>query len=496
MKSYEQKYKAALEWMRSLYDGLHGATKEDAEKYFPELKENKSERVRKELIKTISSLLDNTILYHTDITKEEALAWLEKQGEKSTIIDIDKMVMEYSQTKDGDFGLPVNCMIRAYRKGINDALSMALNIEKQGEKKSVDKPKFKVGDWITDGHLTCKVLSVTGKSYELHLHNDDYCHFETDIQSVNKYYHLWTIHDAMDGDVLVGKDDRPFIFTGEFDVQDDNPTAYCGINSDDKFITGKGSHWTFKDGIKPATKEQRDWLFSKMKEAGYEWDSEKKELKKIEPKFKVRDWIVDYVGNYWRVVKVRPNYYELDGDDGVKTRPTRKYVDEKYHLWTIEDAKDGDVLDYVTDEEDLWIMIYRSLYEPYEGHVHYHALLVNDNFSDKGTCCICIDNLKPATKEQRDLLFQKMKEAGYEWDADKKELKKIEVASKENGDERMLREIKRYIKEQGDKPTGLPNGTVPVSDMITWLEKQGDNIPTLTDKDYDKLFINCKHEKA
>ena len=33
----------------------------------------------------------------------------------------------------------------------------------------------------------------------------------------------------------------------------------------------------------------------------------------------------------------------------------------------------------------------------------------------------------PATKEQRDLLFAKMKEAGYEWDAEKKELKKIHV---------------------------------------------------------------------
>ena len=33
----------------------------------------------------------------------------------------------------------------------------------------------------------------------------------------------------------------------------------------------------------------------------------------------------------------------------------------------------------------------------------------------------------PATKEQRDLLFSKMKEAGYEWDADKKELRKIQT---------------------------------------------------------------------
>lgn len=46
----------------------------------------------------------------------------------------------------------------------------------------------------------------------------------------------------------------------------------------------------------------------------------------------------------------------------------------------------------------------------------------------------------------------------------------------ESEDERMLREIKRYIKEQGDKPTGLPNGTVAVSDMIAWLEKQKETI--------------------
>ena len=44
---------------------------------------------------------------------------------------------------------------------------------------------------------------------------------------------------------------------------------------------------------------------------------------------------------------------------------------------------------------------------------------------------------------------------------------------KENEDEKMLREIKRYIKEQGNKPTGLPNGTAAVADMLAWLEKQG-----------------------
>ena len=40
----------------------------------------------------------------------------------------------------------------------------------------------------------------------------------------------------------------------------------------------------------PATKEQRDLLFAKMREAGYQWDADKKELSKIiKPKFKVGD---------------------------------------------------------------------------------------------------------------------------------------------------------------------------------------------------------------
>ena len=44
-----------------------------------------------------------------------------------------------------------------------------------------------------------------------------------------------------------------------------------------------------------------------------------------------------------------------------------------------------------------------------------------------GTCkpdLWVIDEVTPATKEQCDLLFAKMKEAGYEWDNDKKELMK------------------------------------------------------------------------
>ena len=161
---------------------------------------------------------------------------------------------------------------------------------------------------------------------------------------------------------------------------------------------------------------------AKIRELDKEEQCEQGPIDKVGPKFKVGDWVVNTVGDTNQIVKVLDDGYTLDDSTFI----SNYWTTEHYHLWTIKDAKDGDVLVYVTDEEDLWIMIYWSLYEPYEGHVHYHALLVNNNFSDKGTCCISIDNLKPATKEQRDLLFQKMKEAGYEGDAEKKELKKIE----------------------------------------------------------------------
>ena len=74
---YEKKYKVALDWMRDVYPTLEGAAKEDAEHYFPELKDkdNDDDRIRKEIIQYIK-----TGTYHKDW-----IAWLEKQGEQKPI---------------------------------------------------------------------------------------------------------------------------------------------------------------------------------------------------------------------------------------------------------------------------------------------------------------------------------------------------------------------------------------------------------------------------
>ena len=144
---------------------------------------------------------------------------------------------------------------------------------------------------------------------------------------------------------------------------------------------------------------------------------------KIEPKFREGEWIAN--GDYtWKIVGVRPLDYILQSQDGNIVDDTISYVDEQFHSFTIEDAKEGDVLTYNDSRNNVWVCIFK---EYANGKVYDYCTLDNEFFSEHGNWnYLASFNYVPATKEQRDLLFQKMKEAGYEWDAEKKELKKIE----------------------------------------------------------------------
>ena len=95
---YEKKYKAALEWMQGMYGGLHGKTKEEAEKYFPELAESEDEKVKR-ILHSISSKMSFHL--HNIFTEEEfqcfdawSNAWLKKQG-KSKWTDEDEETMQH-----------------------------------------------------------------------------------------------------------------------------------------------------------------------------------------------------------------------------------------------------------------------------------------------------------------------------------------------------------------------------------------------------------------
>ena len=152
------------------------------------------------------------------------------------------------------------------------------------------EPKFKVGDWIVqndNGTVSQITKTINGKDeygeYHAYEHTNGYfaaC-FENE-------YHLWTIRDAKDGDVLVYEyTDTIGIFEETNEIYW-HSKIYCAESTYTKVYHHGGSHHIKL--TKPATKEQRDLFFAKIKEEGYEWDEKKKELRKIQSHYDIANF--------------------------------------------------------------------------------------------------------------------------------------------------------------------------------------------------------------
>lgn len=185
-------------------------------------------------------------------------------------------------------------------------------------------------------------------------------------------------------------------------------------------ISGNGNQW----------EEINNWL----KKQG-----EQKLADKVEPKFKVGDWITN--GEYtWNVTDIKPLDYILQSPNGDVVDDTISYVDEHFHLWTIQDAKDGDVL-FFKDHGNHVIGIIKPIER--RNTVDAYCLFENLCFKKGMFYNLDTEDPHPATNEQRNLLFQKIKESGYEWDEKKKELKELPEQNETN---KLEKEIDSYIK--------------------------------------------------
>lgn len=176
---------------------------------------------------------------------------------------------------------------------------------------------------------------------------------------------------------------------------------------------------------------------------------EQKPTNKIEPKFREGDWVVHNKANFvFKVVSVGSNGYEVVNRENYK-KTISFDNDVNYHRWTIQDAKDGDVLcTYECGKPKIVFILEGAPKKPYVlgYHCFYNIMYPHFEFdSEKGCLAPNEEDVKPATKEQRDTLFTKMHEAGYEWDAEKKKLKKIEQESTWNDKTKDLNKVEEYI---------------------------------------------------
>lgn len=287
---YKEKYEQLAQFIKDLYPHISDYCKEKVEGMIPEFKESEDERIRKDIIEFIKRNHWPFAPVPSDPTLDKWVAWLEKQGEQKHLelkagywYFCHQAYCERADILTVKEGEVFKCEKDGIVKGL---------IIKEPEKyfREVNTPndkvesKFKIGDWIIYKGNVWKICNIGLKTYyELLKINNEVS--TRHIEDVDKTAKLWTIQDAKDGDVLA--DDNSIIIFRKIGnhVWNDVIDFHVGYNMElDKIAIQSGkSHYGVINTVtfKPATKEQRNLLFQKMHEAGYEWNAEKKELKKI-----------------------------------------------------------------------------------------------------------------------------------------------------------------------------------------------------------------------
>ena len=276
-------------------------TQEVLEKYINSMSNKDDERLRKTAIAFLKDFAEQG--YENAV---ECIDWLEKQGKQKPCMvqwkgdnlkevigfvgkdknfekwfksfeEYERYVHEHNDifklfNENGShYEIPVGAWIVKTPDGYNIASNAVL------KQKSADKiePRFKVGDWVvfSKSKNVYKVEKIENYEYTLrHILGGSLCLSFSNEKLIRE----WTIQDGKDGDVLAAHE--CYVVFKEIDglnIKCHCTYHYLGLNPSFYIDTLQN-----KDAFLPATKEQRDTLMKAMNDAGYEWDTEKKELKK------------------------------------------------------------------------------------------------------------------------------------------------------------------------------------------------------------------------
>ena len=178
------------------------------------------------------------------------------------------------------------------------------------------------------------------------------------------------------------------------------------------------------NGTFPTYEEMYNIIKDGLKKQG-----EQKSADKAEPKFKVGDWIITNKKHIWYVDETPETtsyLYRLINQYGKVEVAEFEVVDKKARLWTIQDAKDGDVLvcEGKHGQEIGIVKKYVGKYGGCDKCFETYCFVDWDDIFRVGEY-MGSRNIHPATKEQRETLMKAMADDGYTFDFEKKELKKI-----------------------------------------------------------------------
>ena len=367
------------------------------EEIFPELAESEDERIRQKILFVFYSWRNNKQVNIPNKKEvEKAISWLEKQRMSYTKRDVDD----------------------AYLEGVRDTKN---EMEKQYEANYQIRKDIATFIFNYRGDIKDRAKWM------------DYLGFKVSFVGEQGEQEKDILEDA----ILDGNEDGLVAETIRYKNEKQGEQRFA--DTDNKFIRMRETKpKDISEFLDRLTTVEQEFLWehiAKIRELDKE---EQKSADEVEPKFNECEWITN--GDYtWKIVEVKPLDYILQSQDGNIVDDTISHVDEQFHSFTTQDAKGGDVLcDYIEEYDNPLIFILKKF-----ERVNFGLA----NISDYSSYCFLTagdrqrfeegqyhhkHNIKPATKEQRDTLLKAMADAGYTFDFEKKELKKITQEPEEN----------------------------------------------------------------
>lgn len=401
---------------------------------FPELKESEDERIRKALIEFFRLGAKNNETT-CDVSDKEILAWLEKQGEHKKFRDQIQIGDKVTRNEDGvlvnisqlkRIAKPVNKpkgnnaneetnAPTEYGKYVDECLNdAAKHFFSEGE------DKYSVADLFYVG-VRCGQSWVEKQNEQKQL----YIRFgDVPNNEKSKIYR---------GEEEIGEENgvsvyRAFEVNGNIVIGLTLPITQTTLHTQQHLLEYDNRPCYIVKGNYVGEDEDGQPLINNVhivrKIDRYRVKEEKvDDANKVEPKFKVGDWITDGYFNC-NIIHVLDDRYIVDTKYNTLSPILFKDIPSRWWLWTIQDIKDGDII-YTANKN---IFIFKKIDDC---AVFCYCGLFFEEFSEYEQCVNGLianklpSDYAPATREQRNLLFQKMNEAGYEWISDKKKLIKL-----------------------------------------------------------------------
>lgn len=402
VKEKAERYDKALEIARQYWNNraMPIGTNFQLTRMFPELIESEDERIRNEMLQIAKESEDSFYMVMTPNKRERLIAWLEKQHDPQIT---DAEMKEILRTE--------------YEKGRTDALAE--------QKCTAEEVLIKAGlKPYKDGDQWCILL---GDNIQ-----EGICGFGDTIDDA--------LYAFLNDLIKSQKEQKPT----------DKVVPKFKVGDTIKHLNGNVFHIARIDGTLYISDEGATISF------GRENDWELIEQKPAEPKFKVGDFVIyNRFGKnkLYNIVKINERGYYVNMDD--VPNGILDFKDEVFmRLWTIQDAKDGDVL---VSSDASYIVLFKELsclednIDRFKSYCHRFRKGTFWPIEDPSWGC---NAFHPATKEQRDTLFKAMADARYTFDFEKKELKKIEqeknMDNKLTNFEHSLKHIMEEAIECGD----------------------------------------------